>query len=84
MAPRRCAGSTTRRWPRSPAGERYAFIGIQNKLIADTPATRMVVRAWAAMVEQLVLGWVEDPTTMTRDQLLTTVTGSLPALVSLP
>ena len=56
----------------------------QGELIADTPATRMVVRAWAAMVEQLVLGWVEDPTTMTRDQLLTTVTGSLPALVSLP
>ncbi|GAA1478270.1 TetR/AcrR family transcriptional regulator [Nocardioides aestuarii] len=55
----------------------------QGELIADTPAARMVVRAWAAMVEQLVLGWVEDPTTMTRDQLLATVTGSLPAVVSL-
>lgn len=55
----------------------------QGTLIADTPATRMVVRGWAAMVEQLVLGWAADPTTMTRDQLLSTITGSLPALVAL-
>jgi AcrR family transcriptional regulator len=59
----------------------------QGDLIPDTPATRMVVRAWAAMVEQLVLahaaGLSHDPPPMTRDQLLATVTGSLPALVTL-
>jgi AcrR family transcriptional regulator len=59
----------------------------QGDLIPDTPATRMVVRAWAAMVEQLVLahaaGRSQDPPPMSRDQLLATVTGSLPALVAL-
>jgi AcrR family transcriptional regulator len=59
----------------------------QGDLIPDTPATRMVVRAWAAMVEQLVLahaaGRSDGPPSMTRDQLLATVTGSLPALVAL-
>ncbi len=55
----------------------------QGDLIADTPAHRLVVRAWAAMVEQLVLAWVAEPSTMSRDQLLATVAGSLPAVVDL-
>jgi AcrR family transcriptional regulator len=55
----------------------------QGELIADTPATRLVVRGWSALVEDLVLSWAADPTAMTREQLLETVTGSLPALVGL-
>ena len=35
--------------------------GPQGELIADTPPTRLVVRGWSAMTEELVLTWVADP-----------------------
>ena len=53
----------------------------QADLIPDTPATRLLVRGWAAMAEELVLSWVADPNGVTRDELLHLVAGSLPALV---
>ena len=55
----------------------------QGEVIPDTPATRLAVRGWSAMTEELVLTWAADPGPVTRDQLLTAVTGSLPALVDL-
>ena len=33
----------------------------QGDIIPDTPATRLMVRGWSAMVEELVLTWVADP-----------------------
>ena len=33
----------------------------QGTIIPETPATRLVVRGWSAMVEELVLSWVADP-----------------------
>lgn len=55
------------------------------EVVPDTPATRLVVRGWAVMAEELVLGWAADPARMSRDQLLGLLANSLPALVaSLP
>jgi AcrR family transcriptional regulator len=53
----------------------------QGDLIADTPAHRLLVRGWAALTEELVLAWIEDPHGVSREQLVSTLTVSLPALV---
>lgn len=55
----------------------------QGKVIPDTAGARLMVRAWAAMAEELVLTWVEDPADISREQILASLTGSLPALVEL-
>ncbi|WP_183099517.1 TetR/AcrR family transcriptional regulator [Nocardioides pelophilus] len=54
----------------------------QGELIVDTPAVRLAVRGWAALAEETVLAWCEDPTGVSRDQLLRLVTESLPAVVA--
>ena len=53
----------------------------QGDLIADTPAARLMVRGWAALTEELVLAWIEDPHGVSREALLATLTESLPGLV---
>ena len=53
----------------------------QGEIVADTPATRLMVRGWAAMAEELVVTWVADPGGVTRDELLGALTASLPAMV---
>ena len=53
----------------------------QGEVIPDTPATRLMVRGWAAMAEELVVTWVADPGGVTRDELLGALTASLPAMV---
>jgi AcrR family transcriptional regulator len=53
----------------------------QGDIIPDTPATRLVVRGWSAMVEELVLSWIDDPRGVTRDQLLEIMAASLSAFV---
>ena len=55
----------------------------QGELIPDTPATRLAVRGWSAMTEELVLAWAADRGTVSREDLLVALTGSLPALVGL-
>jgi AcrR family transcriptional regulator len=55
----------------------------QGEVIPDTPGTRLAVRGWSAMTEELVLAWAADPGQVTREELLAAVTGSLPALVGL-
>ena len=51
----------------------------------DTPAVRLLVHAWQAMVEDLVLTWCDTPAGLSREDLLHVITTSLPALVdSLP
>lgn len=51
-------------------------------VLTDTPATRLLVHAWQAMVEDLVLTWCDSPAGLTRDDLLRVITGSLPALLA--
>jgi AcrR family transcriptional regulator len=53
----------------------------QGQIIKETPQTRLLVRAWAAFAEDLVLGWKADPRGVTHDEVLTMLVGSLPALV---
>ena len=53
----------------------------QGDLIGDTPATRLMVRGWAALTEELVLAWLDDPRAMSRDELVQALTESLPVLV---
>lgn len=51
------------------------------EIIPDTPASRLVVRGWSSMCEELVLSWIADPHGVTREQLLEIITASLPAVV---
>jgi AcrR family transcriptional regulator len=53
------------------------------QMVPDSPAARLMVRGWAAMSEELVLTWVRDPRGVSREELLTALTASLPALVDL-
>ena len=55
----------------------------QGEIIPDTPAARLMVRGWSAMGEEMVLTWVGDPRGVTREQLLESLSASLPALVEL-
>jgi len=57
------------------------FTSDDSGLIPDTAAVRLVVKAWAAFAEELVLSWVADPGEVTRDQVIEMLAGSLPALV---
>jgi AcrR family transcriptional regulator len=68
---------------RSALTERIFTEDAQGDIIPDTPAARLMVRAWSAMGEELVLTWVADPAGVTREQLLEAMTASLPALVEL-
>jgi AcrR family transcriptional regulator len=47
----------------------------------DTPATRLLTRSWAAMVEDAVLAWIDDPSGLERDELLRRLATALPALI---
>jgi hypothetical protein len=51
--------------------------------VPDTPAHRLLVRGWTALVEELTLAWMHDPHQLSRDDLLEVVAGALPVLVSL-
>ncbi|PUA82402.1 TetR/AcrR family transcriptional regulator [Nocardioides currus] len=55
----------------------------QGEILTDTPQARLVVRGWSAMAEEMVLTWADDPSVMTRDELLSVLALSLPALVDL-
>jgi len=49
--------------------------------VVDSPATRMLLDAWAAMVESAVVTWVADPHGMARGDLLDRLTKALPGLL---
>lgn len=53
----------------------------QGDLVGDTPAVRLMVRGWAALTEELVLAWLDDPGSMSREDLVRALTESLPRLV---
>lgn len=53
------------------------------ELVPDTAAARLLVRGWQAMTEELVLTWKGDPDpAVRREELLTMVTASLPAVMT--
>lgn len=48
--------------------------------LRDDASSRLVVGGWAALVEDMVLAWLEQPEAMDRTELLRLLTGALPAL----
>ena len=66
---------------RSALSERIFTEDAQGELIEETPRTRLIVRGWSAMTEELVLAWIDDPADVTRDELIEIIATSLPALV---
>lgn len=50
--------------------------------LRDDARSRLLVRGWSAMVEEMVLEWLERPDSMSRTELLDVLTGALPALSS--
>jgi AcrR family transcriptional regulator len=67
---------------RSALTDRVFREDAQGEIVPDSPVSRLVVRGWAAMTEELVITWVREPAGVTREQLLTVLTTSLPALVA--
>jgi len=67
---------------RSALSDRIFTADARAEVVPDTAATRLVVRGWAAMTEEVVLTWVADPTGVSRDELLALLASSLPALVA--
>jgi AcrR family transcriptional regulator len=51
------------------------------EVIADNPASRLVVRGWSAMTEELVLAWIDEPAGVTREDLIVIIAASLKAVV---
>ncbi|WP_310963186.1 TetR/AcrR family transcriptional regulator [Nocardioides terrisoli] len=49
--------------------------------VQDTPATRLLARSWAALAEDAVLAWLEDPAGLSREVLLERIAAALPALI---
>jgi len=49
--------------------------------VVDTAATRLLTDGWAALVENVVVAWVEDPHDLSRDELLQRLALALPAIV---
>ncbi len=52
-------------------------------LIADTETNRLLVRGWQALAEELVVAWKSESLSLTRDDLLSLLGSSLPALVGI-
>lgn len=48
--------------------------------LSDTPAVRLMVRGWSALVEDMVLTWLDDDQGVTREELLDLMTGALGGL----
>ena len=46
----------------------------------DDARSRLIVGGWSAMVEDMVLRWLDGPDGMSRAQLLRVLTEALPAL----
>ncbi len=60
-----------------PVAEEAAAMGL-----TDTPVVRLLVRGWAAFTEEVVLEWVRDSRGITRDELLVTLSASLPGILT--
>src|SRR3954467_6052407 len=50
--------------------------------VSDSAAVRLMVRGWAAMVEDVVLHWLEDDRGVTKSDLLEMLAGSLPQVAA--
>lgn len=62
--------------------DRFFAVDTGTLELPDTPAVRLVIHAWQAMVEDLVLTWCDNPAGLTRDDLVGVITASLPAIIA--
>jgi len=62
----------------SATSEELAAVGI-----VDTPAARLFARGWSAMVEDVLMSWLDEPGDLGEDQLIDTFTVSLGAVLGL-
>jgi AcrR family transcriptional regulator len=46
----------------------------------DDARGHLLVRGWSALVEETVMSWLEDPAGLSREELLTLLTGALPGI----
>jgi AcrR family transcriptional regulator len=49
--------------------------------VTDSPAMRLLVNGWAAMLETVILDWVADSRGVTREELLGRLARALPAII---
>ena len=50
--------------------------------IADVPLARMFARSWAALVEDVVLTWINEPDGVSEDEIVASLTLSLGAVLA--
>lgn len=50
--------------------------------LTDTPGVRLLVRGWAAFMEEVVVEWVRDDNGVSRDELLHYLAASLPGILA--
>jgi hypothetical protein len=50
--------------------------------ISDGPATRLLVRGWSAMTEDVVIAWVRDPAGVPKQELLQLLAAALPGVLA--
>ncbi len=62
--------------------DRFFTSDPDGQVIPESPAIRLLLHAWQAMVEDLVLTWCERPSGLSREDILHVVTTSLPAFVA--
>ena len=62
--------------------DRFFTTDPDGEIMQDTAAVRLLLHAWQAMVEDLVLTWCERPSGLSREDLLQVITGSLPTLLA--
>ena len=67
---------------RSALNNRAFREDLRGEVVADTPTNRLVVRGWSAMVEDLVLSWIDDPRGLGKHDLVAYLVASLPALIA--
>jgi hypothetical protein len=60
-----------------PVAQEAAALGL-----TDTPVVRLLVHGWAAFTEDVVLEWVRDDRGITREELLVTLSVSLPGILA--
>jgi AcrR family transcriptional regulator len=49
---------------------------------SDTPRTRLLVRGWSAMVEEVVLAWLDDPRGLTKEEIVTMTVTALAGVLA--
>lgn len=55
---------------------------LQDLGLVDTPGVRLMVRGWSALVQEVVLAWLDDPKGISRSDLLASLSGALLAVAT--